>query len=162
MLTTTAKPWPALALGLVLATTPAPPPALAAGPDFTLLDAMAEQVWACDQASEKEYWSGVPRRMKGALEIQIKCLEEVAVTLAEEFYPDDAFGAGGIRARLLDLRRAMGELYGAVHTAPVTCQTDPCGEIYEVWALESTVTAVRSLVDAMIDRLKDQSPLHAP
>lgn len=158
-----------IGLGLAGVAGAAPPPARAAAaetarPDFALLDAMDEQIYACDQASEREYWSGVPKRMTTALEIQAHCLEEVAATLAEEFYPPDAFGPDGIRGRIAELRTTMSGLYGAVHTAPVMCTEAPesCGDIYRVWALESTVTAVRALVDAMIDRLKDQSPLHMP
>lgn len=140
----------------------AAPACAAERPDFTLLDAMSEQAATCEQASEREYWSGVPHRMQAALKVQATCLEEVAATLAHEFYPEDAFGEGGIRARMEDLRRVTGELYGAVHTRPVTCRAGSCDEIYEVWAAENTVSALRSLVDAIIDRVKDQSPLHRP
>ncbi|WP_404382071.1 hypothetical protein [Caenispirillum salinarum] len=141
----------------------APPgPARAAEPDYAMLDAMAEQAFLCEQASEKEYWSGVPRRMMAALEIRLACLEEIAATLADEFYPPDAFGPGGMKARLGDLQAQTGRLFGAIHTHPLPCATgtDACGPIYEVWARENTVAAVRDAVDAMIDRLKDQSPLH--
>lgn len=148
----------AVCLGAMLAGTPA----AAEGPDFTVLDAMAEQASLCEQASEKEYWSGVPHRMKAALAIQMTCLEEVAATLAREFYPEDAFGEGGIRARIAELRTSYGDLYQAVHTRPVTCTRDACNEIYQVWAVENTVSALRTLVDAIIDRVKDQSPLHRP
>lgn len=133
-----------------------------AAPDYALLDAMAEQASTCEQASEKEYWTGVPHRMKAALAIQASCLEEVAATLAREFYAEDAFGPGGIRARIADLRTTYGSLYEAVHTRPLTCRWQRCDEIYEVWAMENTVSAVRALVDAIIDRVKDQSPLHRP
>ncbi len=133
-----------------------------AAPDYGLLDAMAERAAVCEQASEKEYWTGVPVRMKAALEVQARCLTEVAETLAAEFYPPDAFGDGGIRARIDDLRATYGRLYGAVHTRPLTCRGGPCGDIYEVWAMEAYVSAVRALVDSIIDRVKDQSPLHQP
>lgn len=147
----------AVCLCAVLASAPA-----VAAPDFTLLDAMAEQASVCEQASEKEYWSGVPHRMKAALTIQVTCLEAVAATLAREFYPPEAFGDGGIRARVAELRAAYDDLYGTVHTKPITCRAGSCNEIYEVWAMENTVSAVRALVDAIIDRVKDQSPLHRP
>lgn len=134
----------------------------AEGPDYAMLDAMAEQAYRCEQASEKEYWSGVPRRMMAALEIRLACLEEIAATLADEFYPPDAFGPGGMRGRLDDLEADTGRLFGAIHNRPLPCDSGTCGEIYDVWARENTVAAVRSVIDAMIDRLKDQSPLHAP
>jgi hypothetical protein len=148
----------ATALSGVLATGPA----RAAEPDYAMLDAMAEQAYRCEQASEKEYWSGVPRRMMAALEIRLACLEEIAATLAEEFYPADAFGPDGMRGQLNALESQTSSLFGAIHTQPVSCLHAPCGEIYSVWARENTVAAVRATVDAMIDRLKDQSPLHTP
>ncbi|WP_043646763.1 hypothetical protein [Caenispirillum salinarum] len=155
-----------LGAGLGLAETA---PARAVEPDWTMLDAMAEQAFLCEQASEKEYWSGVPRRMMAALEIRLACLEEVAATLAAEFYPSGAFGPGGMKARLGDLQAETGRLFGAIHTQPLPCtahahdaHAHACGPIYEVWARENTVAAVRAAVDAMIDRLKDQSPLHTP
>ncbi|GAA0579639.1 hypothetical protein [Caenispirillum bisanense] len=136
--------------------------AAASGPNYALLDTMAERADACDQAVEKDYATGVPVRMTAALEVQARCLEDVAAALAAEFYPPDAFGDGGIRARVADLRATYGRLYGAVHTRPLTCRGRPCGDIYQVWAAEAYVSAVRALVDSIIDRVKDQSPLHQP
>lgn len=133
-----------------------------AEPDYRLIDAMAEQANLCEQASEKEYWSGVPRRMLAALEIRLACLKEVAATLADEFYPPDAFGDGGMRARLEELESRTGGLFEVIHGQALPCTTGECGAIYDVWARENTVAAVRAVVEAMIERLKDQSPLHAP
>lgn len=134
----------------------------AAEPDYTMLDVMAERAYLCEQASENEYWSGVPQRMVAALDVRLSCLEDIAATLAEEFYPPDAFGPGGMRARLDELETQTSRLFGVIHTQPLACDdvNGPCGPIYDVWARENTVATVRLAVDAMIERLKDQSPLH--
>jgi hypothetical protein len=57
------------------------------------------------------------------------------------------------------MRENLAQLYSTIYSEPRTCAPN-CGEVYQIWAAEAYVTSIRIMLDDMIDRLKDESPLH--
>lgn len=129
------------------------------GVDFRKLDTAAAKAEACDDKVRDAYVSGDNDRILAALNEQGKCLEVVLFSVAREFYDHDAFGTGGVEARMDELRSTLGHMYSTIYSEPKTCVPN-CGVVYQIWAQEAYVTSIRIMLDDMLDRLKDESPLH--
>lgn len=129
------------------------------GFDFHQLDRAAARASACEEKTRAAYESGDNDRILAALHEQAKCLEVVLFSVAREFYDQDAFGRGGVEARMAELRRTLGSLYRTIYSEPRTCAPN-CGDVYQIWAQEAYVTSIRIMLDDMLDRLKDESPYH--
>jgi hypothetical protein len=134
-------------------------PSFAASPDFSHLDDAAARAASCDRKANAAYETGDNKSILMALNEQGKCLEVVMFSVAREFYDDNAFGAGGVEARIHEMRENLAQLYSTIYSEPRTCAPN-CGEVYQIWAAEAYVTSIRIMLDDMIDRLKDESPLH--
>lgn len=139
--------------------TGAAPSAWAARPDFEALDEAAARADACEEKSRDTYGAADNEKVLEGLNAQAKCLEVVLFGVAREFYDHDAFGSGGVEARIADLRRVLGDLYSTIYSEPRTCAPN-CGVLYQIWAQEAYVTSIRIMLDDMLDRLKDESPIH--
>lgn len=131
----------------------------AGAPDFAHLASAERRAAACDAKSQAIYETGDNKKILMALNEQGKCLEVILFGLAREFYASDAFGRGGVEARIHEMRETMEHLYSTIYSEPRTCAPN-CGEVYQIWAAEAYVTSVRIMLDDMIDRLKDESPYH--
>ncbi len=130
-------------------------------PDFRQLDVAAAKAAACDDKVQPAYESGNNERILMALNEQAKCLEVVLFSVAREFYDRDAFGKGGVEARVAEVRDTLGHLYATIYSEPRTCAPN-CGQVYQIWAAEAYATSIRIMLDDMLDRLKDESPFHRP
>lgn len=131
------------------------------GVDFDQLDQAAQKGAACDDHVRAGYEKGETADILEGLTAQAKCLEVVLFSVAREFYDTNAFGQGGLEARIADLRKTLGHLYRTIYSEPRTCAPD-CSDVYQIWAQEAYVTSIRIMLDDMIDRLKDESPYHVP
>lgn len=129
--------------------------------DFRQLDQAAARAAACDEKAGNVYDADSNAKILENLNAQAKCLEVVLFSIAREFYDLNAFGDGGVEARIADVRRTLGHLYKTIYSEPRTCAPN-CGEVYQIWAQEAYVTSIRIMVDDMVDRLKDESPYHRP
>lgn len=129
--------------------------------DFRQLDQAAARATLCDDRVREAYEKGDATDILEGLNAQAKCLEVVLFSIAREFYDTDAFGKGGLEARIGDLRDTLGHLYQTIYSEPRTCAPS-CGEVYQIWAQEAYVTSIRIMLDDMVDRLKDESPYHRP
>jgi hypothetical protein len=127
--------------------------------DFRHLDQAAAKAAQCDERNV--YDSADTAIILENLNAQAKCLEVVLFSIAREFYDGNAFGDGGVEARIADLRRTLGHLYQTIYSEPRTCAPN-CGNVYQIWAQEAYVTSIRIMLDDMVDRLKDESPYHRP
>ena len=130
-------------------------------PDFRQLDVAAAKAASCDDKVQPAYESGNNERILTALTEQAKCLEVVLFSVAREFYDNDAFGKGGVEARIAEVRDSLGHLYATIYSEPRTCAPN-CGQVYQIWAAEAYATSIRIMLDDMLDRLKDESPIHRP
>lgn len=129
--------------------------------DFRHLDQAATRAAACDEKAGNVYDADSNAKILENLNAQAKCLEVVLFSIAREFYDRNAFGDGGVEARIAELRATLGHLYTTIYSEPRTCAPN-CGEVYQIWAQEAYVTSIRIMVDDMVDRLKDESPYHRP
>lgn len=129
--------------------------------DFRHLDQAAARAAACDEKAGNVYDADSNAKILETLNAQAKCLEVVLFSIAREFYDRNAFGDGGVEARIAELRATLGHLYKTIYSEPRTCAPN-CGEVYQIWAQEAYVTSIRIMVDDMVDRLKDESPYHRP
>ncbi|GAB3450926.1 hypothetical protein [Insolitispirillum peregrinum] len=127
--------------------------------DFGRLNAAAERADRCDAKAQAVYDKGEQEQILAALTEQRACLEGILLATAREFYPPEAFGAGGMEARLADLRHSNDAILDPIYTRPRTCAPN-CAPLYRIWAAEAYVTTVRTLLDGMLDRLKDESPYY--
>ncbi len=130
-------------------------------PDFSHLDEAAAHAAVCDAKATDVYETGENPAILMALNEQGKCLEVILFSVAREFYDSNAFGKGGVEARISEVRHSLAQLYSTIYSEPRTCAPN-CGEVYQIWAAEAYVTSIRIMLDDMIDRLKDESPLHRP
>lgn len=132
----------------------------ASTPDFTALDEAAARANACEDRVHSTIAADPSdsEAILAALNEQGKCLEVVLFSVARDFYDTDAFGAGGVEARITELRDYLGRLYGIIYSEPRTC-TPNCGEIYQIWAAEAYVTSIRILLDDMLARLREERPI---
>lgn len=127
--------------------------------NFLHINAAAQQADRCESRAQPAYESGDQEKILAALTEQRACLEGIFVATAQEFYTADAFGPGGAAARLADLRHSADTLLDPLYNKPRTCMPK-CSSLYRVWAAEAYVTTLRSLLDDMLDRLKDESPYY--
>lgn len=129
--------------------------------DFKQLEQAEIRAAQCDDYVRAGYEAGETADILEGLTAQAKCLEVVLFSVAREFYDQDAFGQGGLEARIADLRQTLGHLYRTIYSEPRTCAPN-CGDVYQIWAQEAYVTSIRIMLDDMVDRLKDESPYHLP
>lgn len=129
--------------------------------DFRQLDQAAAKAALCDEKTGNIYESTDNGKILENLNAQAKCLEVVLFSIAREFYDRNAFGDGGVEARIAEMRRTLGHLYQTIYSEPRTCAPN-CGDVYQIWAQEAYVTSIRIMLDDMVDRLKDESPYHRP
>lgn len=135
--------------------------AVVAHPDFSALDEASARADACENKNRDNYRAEDNQKILEGLNAQAKCLEVILFSVAREFYDRDAFGSGGLEARMVELRKVLGNLYSTIYSEPRTCAPN-CGAVYQIWAQEAYVTSIRIMLDDMIDRLKDESPIHHP
>lgn len=147
------------ALVIVLGTMTAAPVWAADKPNFRTLDDAAAKADACEAKARAVYEGGTNAQILMALNEEARCLEVLLFQVAREFYDRDAFGKGGMEARIKDMRETLGRLYETIYSEPKTCAPN-CGEVYQIWAAEAYVTSIRIMLDDMLDRLKDESPYH--
>jgi hypothetical protein len=101
-------------------------PSFAASPDFSHLDDAAARAASCDRKANAAYETGDNKAILMALNEQGKCLEVVMFSVAREFYDDNAFGAGGVEARIHEMRENLAQLYSTIYSeAPFTSNRTP-------------------------------------
>ncbi|MGB0696406.1 MAG: hypothetical protein ACPGOY_12215 [Rhodospirillaceae bacterium] len=127
--------------------------------DYTLLDGIPDALYRCAQLKEPALDSASLPALRDALRREIACVIDVGEMLSQTFYPPGAFGPEGFTGRMAELSTPLAEIYRVMQTEAAAC-VPACGTIYTVQTLEGQLRMVLFIVTDMVDRLKDDSPVH--
>jgi hypothetical protein len=90
----------------------------------------------CNEAAAPYLKSGLPESMAWGEEILIECYSTMLSKLAALYYRPDAFGPGGMRDLLKQLRRDLELLYRGTYQGRIHCVVE-CGPMDVVSALSA-------------------------
>ncbi|MBE1237704.1 hypothetical protein IHV25_08595 [Phaeovibrio sulfidiphilus] len=128
---------------------------------FALLDSVPDRLEACNTAGILDE-AGDQAAVLKALQKDIACLVGLAGEISQTFYPSDAFGRGRGGSLSAALERVNAELlpvYVGVQTKPLACAPN-CDAFYLRQAYDMNVRFLNVFILDMIERLKDDSPIH--
>lgn len=124
--------------------------------DWKLLDQVVARQQACASTREKKTASGVTANMRSAQIEYGLCVERLIAQVAAEFYARDAFGPGGIAARIEDVRKPFQQMYWTVYNEAGPCGASGCGTMYQLAHAGKWGDLMDSLLADMIDHVKEQ------
>jgi hypothetical protein len=148
-----------LAVGIVVLALAVERPATAAGRhyDWQVLDQVKSGKAQCAAARDEnpdESTAG----MRHGFVVYGLCVEKLIARLAKEFYAADAFGPGGIAARIEAMRFPYGRTYWTIYNEAGPCGDGGCGTMYQPEHAAKWDDLMDQLLGDMIGHLDEQRP----
>jgi opacity protein-like surface antigen len=140
----------ALAIALIALITSS---AQASDTNYKVIKTVPQKWNACRDAAKVGWDSGVTNKMRTASMEYNECLKTIGVEVANEYYPPEAFGDNGFKAKVEEMQKASGKLYwGALNE----CK-DCSGTMYHVMWGGMWAADMEQLLESMVDRILSEA-----
>jgi hypothetical protein len=128
--------------------------AQAADTNYKVIKSVPQKWNVCRDKAQAGWDSGITDKMRTASMEYNECLKTIGVEVAKEYYPPEAFGDKGFKAKVEEMQKASGKLYwGALNE----CK-DCSGTMYHVIWGGMWVSDMESLLESMVERILSEAP----
>lgn len=100
-------------------------------PDKDYVDVLPERLGECKDTARPYNRTGITSAMVESKFLLMLCLEAMMAMMAELYFERDAFGPGGIGARLDEVAKPLFTIFEDTMTKATDCEGRPCGSIFE-------------------------------
>lgn len=125
--------------------------------DWQLLDQVKREKVQCAAARDADPDESTAG-MRHACVVYGQCVEQLIARLGKEFYAADAFGPGGIAARIEAMRVPYGKTYWTIYNEAGPCGDGGCGTMYQPAHAAKWDDLMDQLFDDMIGHLGEYRP----
>ncbi len=122
--------------------------------NWKLVDKANKDLSICIKNRDKKTNLPSHNRLAGVENEYSLCVEKIIIKVADEFYAPDAFGEGGIKARIKEMERPYRDIYGSIVMKAGACGPPECGSMWEPYSASSWGIQLEKMLSEMIYHLK--------